>query len=161
MKICKEKKGYVVDGDTADFTHMDNFFAGILIDDVPDEDALMVTNQVGGTACGHPEVRGMVVKLPATWAPKDPDRDPLRDRYQNLYSSDLVNAFLDACSLANIFEPLAAEDVPNTDEPIDGNKYRMCLAEAWVPVRVKYEQPFAFLKPLEGKRMILTYQNSD
>ena len=114
-----------------------------------------VMNQVGGTHCAHPVVRGLLVPLPSNWAPADADEDPLCNFYSASYDLDLVRDFLHVMDLEEFFEPLSVSDIPRA---IPG----VALAEAWVPVRVRADLSVdALLYPFAGERMILTYENSD
>ncbi len=146
-----------------DFVKFDGaFFIGIAID--RSEGAIDITNQVGGTWCGHPIARGLLVPLPSHW---QPDPDPLHDWYLSEYDPKRVSKFLVAAGLHHVFRPLEPADAPVypnwTIDPC-------VLAEAWVPVRVRSAEELSkdafrrggdLLQGFAGERMILTYHNSD
>ena len=117
------------------------------------------SNQVGGTQCGHPQVKGHYIPLDCFPRPARNDSPPDRliDFYENRpvkYNHGLVTAWLDDfCPLDVLFRPLT---------PLEVGKLpcRVVLAEAWVPV-VVLPTSSELLGSFVGRMGAITYSNSD
>lgn len=116
------------------------------------------TNQVGGTACIHPEAEGIFVNLPGYRF--DNQKNPWLDFVGSLddpYDPEYVQEFLDFSGCCNFAEPLTPEEFQSLP-----NVSRYCH-EAWVPVKVKIDQngsPIS-LRNFDGCIGIITHENSD
>jgi hypothetical protein len=131
---------------------------------IPLKSGVVLTNQVGGTACFHPSVEGIYLPLPPTYEQKD---DPLYERTFEVYVPEMVQIFLDKQEMNHQFMPLDKVDAKQFSS--SGTQ----LAEAWVPVRIRsFENDKArfasaasssheMLRPFEGCTAIIVYGNSD
>lgn len=110
------------------------------------------TNQVGGIACFHPIVEGVLI--PLHMRPMPPG-DPLENYYESRLRPPLpeqrcalIREWLEWADLVDVFEPRGDTE----------------LAEAWIPVRILREPHDGYLPMLgafRGEAGILTYENSD
>jgi len=118
------------------------------------------TNQVGGTACAHPQIEGFFVPLCENLLPESA-REVVRDFYfprgDIREFATMPRDFLEAIDpgmgdeskLSHLF------DIRNIRDR------RILFAEAWVPVRVKPKPSEHFLCGLSGRFGYLTWDNSD
>lgn len=117
--------------------------------------AVAFTNQVGGTACMHPHVKGVFIPFPVGIFDEYVD-DPLIDLTMEFYDENLVSEFLKRFELKQFFVPLSPAGfgrLPHTAH---------LLAEAWVPVVVRARSDkWPELRQLEDCAVIITYPNSD
>lgn len=111
------------------------------------------TNQVGGVACLHPIVEGILLPLPVRPPLAD---DPLLNWYEcdppkpsEIESRlEAINRWLKWADLDNVLEP-------RIDAP---------LSEAWIPVRVASQLAHPYeelLGAFRGANAVVTYGNSD
>jgi|SRR6185503_18296426 len=118
---------------------------------VPCQSGITWSNQCGGHACTHPEIEGIFVPLLLSWVPV---YDPLENFWEPLPSWH-IRQFIEKIP---VFEELGVKP----DEAFVGH-----CGEAWVPVVIPTDLPddaWAYgytLIALAGKRVILTYENSD
>lgn len=124
---------------------------------VPCKSGVVWSNQVGGTACFHPEVEGIFIPLPDNRCFVDGyDKDGfgvIRERCEVKHpeSSELILKFLKATGLNKLFEMRL-------------NMKGVVMHEAWVPLKIKKKlahPPHELLNDFRGRDVILTYENSD
>lgn len=128
----------------------DTYQEGII---VPLPTKVVWTNQVGGTACSHPEVEGIFI--PILFNAVSHFNDYMR-RTSEVYTTEMVariNAFLVECDLKDCFEAVPVDEL--NKEVFD------CIAEAWIPVKVLAYAKRELLLPFKGMTVVLTYRNSD
>lgn len=115
---------------------------------------VVFTNQVGGIACLHPRIEGVLIPLHTH--PMAPD-DPLENYYE---SSLFPEESLPSTRCTRIREWLQWADLLDVFEPVGDIE----LAEAWIPVRILQEPHEGYIPMLgafRGQTGILTYENSD
>jgi len=111
------------------------------------------TNQVGGVACLHPTIEGVLLPLPVRPALTD---NPLLDWYEcdppkqsEIQARfEAIERWLKWAELDNVLEP-------RIDAP---------LSEAWIPVRVASQLAHPceeLFGAFRGRNAIITYGNSD
>jgi hypothetical protein len=119
---------------------------------------VVFTNQIGGTACSHPEVEGVFLPFPFIFdSVFDGSQDSIDPCFDILgLSKEQVTRFL-----------RAAPDTFETYFDPEGDPTRLHVGgEAWVPVRIKNEIPeygplSLLLKSFVGMKGWITYSNSD
>lgn len=123
---------------------------------IPCQTGIVWSNQVGGTACGHPEMEGIL--LPLSGHHEVVDRLPsgrliMENQCHEVYDAGVVSALLSSMRLDDLLEPL----------PVDKQTGEFAkMSEAWVPVRIRDEKFYdVHLVPFVGRVCILTYPNSD
>jgi len=114
-------------------------------------------NQVGGTACGHPQCEGVFIPLPFV---ETYGYDPLLDSYKLSYDAEKVKAFLEYAHLRDDFEPVSNKFFSYYGS-FSKKEHAPQIHEAWVPVRIKDEPKTSYLIPFRAHLAVLVYNNSD
>ena len=146
-----------------DLSVLENDFLGLII---LEPTGVRYTNQMGGTACGHPWVEGLYIPL----IQRSEGPDWLRDRRENLwvrYDTKAVQACLKEMELDDILAPVHFEEQSAAAFLDCVEPASRVWGEAWVPVKVlpvmEDEYPFntTLVKDFAHHYGILTYNNSD
>jgi len=145
-----------------DLSEHEHPFLGIII---LGDTEVFYTNQMGGTACGHPRVEGLYI--PLVLSGEAPSR--LRDRRSNLwvgYEQTAVRVCLEMLGVDHVLAPVSYEEQSAAAflDCIDADS--RVWGEAWIPVKVipaedRHATNAALLNDFVLHYGILTYNNSD
>lgn len=132
------------DMDNDDAIQLWNHEGAFLI--VLDEDGALYSNQVGGTACGHPVACGILVPIRIQGDPH-----ALND-YYNMRMCDVRELAQEDLDRMGVSSFLSLRDTGRAD-----------VSEAWIPVTIGSGMDWfvGIPKSLWGRDAILTYPNSD
>lgn len=114
-----------------------------------DDNGIYYTNQTGGLACRHPVVRGYFIPLSCS-------------DYNNIIN-DLQTTFYDYSPFTELDKKKLQSILKNSPFSIDEENFNKS-EEAWIYVIVKNGFEFGKFDSLvgfQGKRGIITYENSD
>jgi hypothetical protein len=128
---------------------------------IPALTGIIWSNQVGGTACDHPEVEGIFVPLLGKGALGERN-DPLFEHWKEPPTSPLIERWIAAHGFSASFQTPRKADLVEMAADYPDLPPSAFAAEAWVPLIIKTGRDFPQqLAPFVGKLCFATYGNSD